>query len=252
MNELRSHYEDALYTLLMEQVTQQESDTLRVRNVELLNDPDTAVPKERSDRCLNLIRKLVKQSRRPDKRKVLRIALTILAAVFALTVIAYAAIPEVRVGILNTIMVIRGEDAVNITYNSQHAPGEGKYFRLSLPEEFYETEHTVSSENTAELEEVTYLSANDDSNKLVVWLHFLGQSGGFSSSFDQEQRTIEETRELPRGKGSVTAIMVGNEKALFVEWFENERNAIVVINGWGFAPDQMWEIVESMEIYPIE
>ncbi len=164
MNELREQYEDALFRLLMEQVTQMEIELLIKRKEALRNDPEAAVSMERSDRCLEFIQKLLKRRQRPARRKALRIALTILAAVLAMTALAYAD---------NALLVIRGEDTIEYMYaDDQFALGEGILFRASLPESFYETEHKVWENE--HMEEVTYYSSEDESISLNIWLNYFG------------------------------------------------------------------------------
>lgn len=248
MNELREQYEDALFRLLMEQVTQMEIELLIKRKEALRNDPEAAVSMERSDRCLEFIQKLLKRRQRPARRKALRIALTILAAVLAMTALAYAAIPQVQVDINNALLVIRGEDTIEYMYaDDQFALGEGILFRASLPESFYETEHKVWENE--HMEEVTYYSSEDESISLNIWLNYFG-TGNTTMIMDRERANIEEERELPRNGMNVQAEMVGNDEELFVYWLETEFRASVMVDGCGLTPDQMWEIVESMEVYP--
>ena len=246
MNELYERYEEALFRLLMEQVTQKEGELLFERNALLLNDPLSAVPTERSNHCLEYLRRCLS---RGTRRRILRIALTVLAAVLALSAFAYAAIPQVRVDFKNALLEIRGEDTITYSYlDDLFALGEGMLFKVSLPSSFFETEHIYWE--LSHSEEVSYASAEDDTVSLWINVNYLGEEGNATVLQNRENATIEEERELFRDGENVKAEMVGDEHELFVNWRETAFRAVVHVDACGLTPDQLWEIVESMEVFP--
>ncbi len=246
MSELYERYEEALFRLLMEQVTQKEGESLFERNALLLTDPMSAVPIENSNRCLEYLRRCLT---RGSRRRIFRIALTVMATMLALTAFAYAAIPQVRVDFKNALLEIRGDKTIEYTYlDDQFVLGEGVLYKVSLPLTFYETEHIYWE--LAHAEEVSYASAEDDTVSLWINVNYLGEEGNATVLQNRENATIEEERELFRNGENVKAEMIGDEYELFVNWRETAFRAVVYVDACGLKPEQLWEIVESMEVFP--
>lgn len=59
---LYEQYEDAVFALLMDKVAEENGKKLLQQNEELLADPDAAVPKALSRRCLRTIEKAHRKS----------------------------------------------------------------------------------------------------------------------------------------------------------------------------------------------
>ena len=94
--------------LLMEQVTDAEGEELLQQNRSLQADPAAAVPAETEQRCLDLLRRQSRKTRRQrTARRSLRIAARLAAALVSLIVlyaIAFAASETVRVHTLNFLI----------------------------------------------------------------------------------------------------------------------------------------------------
>lgn len=106
-NELWERYEDAMFTLLMDEVAHQEGQEQLEWKKQLNNDPSAALPEEVRKKGEQTIRKaFAAQSRRSARhvgfRLFQRIAVAVLVVVLT-TVCAFAAFPEIRTGILNMI-----------------------------------------------------------------------------------------------------------------------------------------------------
>lgn len=106
--ELLERYEDALFSLLMDEVATQEGKRLVEENRRLQEDPAAAVPEELDRRCLKLIKKtLGRQELRAAGQTAYRVfsKIAVVATVCVILFsVVYAAVPAVRVGTLNLLI----------------------------------------------------------------------------------------------------------------------------------------------------
>ena len=106
--QLWENYEDAVFAILMDAVAEQEGEKGLQLMEELEHDPSAQVPEEVQKRAEKTIRKaFAAKNREPVKRftfkVVQRIAVAVLVVVIT-TACAFAAFPEVRANVLNTII----------------------------------------------------------------------------------------------------------------------------------------------------
>ena len=106
-NELWERYEDAMFTLLMDEVAHQEGQEQLEWKKQLNNDPSAALPEEVRKKGEQTIRKaFAAQSRRSARhvgfRMFQRIAVAVMLVILT-AVCAFAAFPEMRVNVLNMI-----------------------------------------------------------------------------------------------------------------------------------------------------
>lgn len=106
-NELWERYEDAMFTLLMDEVAHQEGQEQLEWKKQLNNDPSAALPEEVRKKGEQTIRKaFAAQSRRSARhvgfRMFQRIAVAVMLVLLT-AVCAFAAFPEMRVNVLNMI-----------------------------------------------------------------------------------------------------------------------------------------------------
>ena len=100
IEQLRENYEDALFALLLTEMSQQEGEKLWEENEKLNDDPEFQVPEDTDRHCLAAIRKAAARVRRKKAARVtkkvmvrLAVAVLIMNLLFAS---AFAAIPQVR------------------------------------------------------------------------------------------------------------------------------------------------------------
>ena len=107
-DKLREDYEDALFALLMDSYCEEEGRQLLEENERLMADPDFHIPAETEQRCVRTIRRaFARRRRRYAGKSFSRIcgkAASVLVLCTLLFSVAYAAIPQVRVGTLNLIL----------------------------------------------------------------------------------------------------------------------------------------------------
>lgn len=125
-NELWERYEDAMFAILMDEVAHQEGQEQLEWKKQLNDDPSAALPEEVRKRGEKTIRKaFAAKNREPVKhftfKVVQRIAVAVLVVVIT-TACAFAAFPEVRAGILNTI-VKTFEDHTEFEFSSMDISG---------------------------------------------------------------------------------------------------------------------------------
>lgn len=104
-NELWERYEDAMFTLLMDEVAHQEGQEQLEWKKQLNDDPSAALPEEVRKKGEQTIRKaFAAQSRRSARhvgfRMFQRIAVAVMLVILT-AVCAFAAFPEMRVAVLN-------------------------------------------------------------------------------------------------------------------------------------------------------
>lgn len=108
--ELLERYEDALFSLLMDEVAAQEGKRLAEENRRLRADPNAEVPEELDRRCLKLIKKTMGQQKRRAAGRAAykafsKVAVVAVACIMLFSVV-YAAVPAVRVGTLNLLIEV--------------------------------------------------------------------------------------------------------------------------------------------------
>ena len=117
--QLWENYEDAVFAILMDAVAEQEGEKGLQLMEELEHDPSAQVPEEVQRRAEKTIRKaFAAKNREPVKRftfkVVQRIAVAVLVVVIT-TACAFAAFPEMRSNVINTVIKIC-EDHTDITF----------------------------------------------------------------------------------------------------------------------------------------
>lgn len=120
--ELWENYEDAVFTILMETVAEQEGQKALHLMQELKHDPSAQVPEEVQRKAEKTIRKaFAAQKREPIKhfafKAVQRIIVAVLVVV-ATTTCVFAAFPEVRAN-LNNLLISVYEDHTEFNYTEQ-------------------------------------------------------------------------------------------------------------------------------------
>ena len=106
--ELREQYEDALFTLLMEEVAVAEGEEFLRESEALRGDPEAAVPEEVIKRCRRTINRCFSRQRRRSLARQFRWVFQKASVVALLGVLLFSAVyaisPEFRVGVLNLVV----------------------------------------------------------------------------------------------------------------------------------------------------
>lgn len=194
--QLQERYEDALFALLMEDVIEEEGEAL-LRECERLNaDPNAEIPEELDRKC----RKLIRDSFRREKvrsagrftAKAMKKAAAAAVIAALLMGIAYAAVPEFRVGVLNFILKLtETEQSTQMWFSTDEELKAGKthagYFDYTLPEipDSFELVHSIESDSGCAF---TY---QDDDNLISILIDLNGEGGQANIDTEDAQEVTD-------------------------------------------------------------
>lgn len=138
---LHEKYEEALFTLLMDEIAELEGQVLLKEAERLNKDPNAAFPERLDRKCWKIIqgsfrKEKVKTAGKFTIRLVQRVAVAALVAV-TLIVAACAAIPQVRVNILNLLLTVTDQyTGLGFTEGTTKEPmvGEFSISNYTLPD----------------------------------------------------------------------------------------------------------------------
>lgn len=126
-DQIREQYEEALFALLMDSVAEEEGRELQKLAKTLNHDPNAAVSKEFDEKCHQILNRSTGKIHRKRAKKWAKKALkrAVIVAILAglLLVVAYATIPEVRVGVRNLILTVN-EDSTDLSIQVRTQDGE--------------------------------------------------------------------------------------------------------------------------------
>ena len=124
---LLENYEDAYFALLMEDVAQMEGARLDQLNMELQNDPHTAVPEELTKRCLKTINAHFSNMRRSSSLRIVKKAINLAAILIAISTLlftsAFAISDEFRTATLN-LVIAANEKYTQLKMKQEDTPQE--------------------------------------------------------------------------------------------------------------------------------
>ena len=174
---LMDQYEDALFSVIMNEIMIEEGKELREENARLKADPRFSVPEETNQRCLKAISHAFGKRKHARAARTVwhvfqRVSVAVFAAVLLFTGV-YAAFPPVRDAALNLLVEVSGE-ATHLHFGEDDVQGdaavetaEGGIYEFSeLPDGFVLTDsggdrqaywrtYTSESGATVELEVMT-------------------------------------------------------------------------------------------------
>lgn len=179
---LREQYEDALFALLMDDVVEKEGEALLEECARLNADPSAEIPLELDRKCRRLIRNSFrKEQARSAGRFVTKVfkKAAVAAAIAAILMgIAYAAVPEFRVGVLNFILKLtETEQSTQMWFETDEDIKAGKthmdYFDYTLPNIPVEYELTYSTEDDAGC----FFSYENGQDRITIEVDRRGEGG---------------------------------------------------------------------------
>lgn len=170
---LYTNYEDALFTLMMDSVAQSEGERLLLENARLNQDPDAALPESLLRRCQKTIdRAFAKQKRKATGRatkKVFKVLPLVAVIVATMAVLAYAAFPEFRSGVLN-LMLKHNASSIDWSFvddtgiDAQSAIPESPTFMAELPEGY----ELFNYWNNSDMEQADYRSKTAEDGRIII------------------------------------------------------------------------------------
>lgn len=137
---LLENYEDAYFALLMEDVAQVEGARLDQLNMELQNDPHTAVPEELTKRCLRTINAHFSNMRRNSSLRIVKKAINLAAILIAISTLlftsAFAISDEFRTATLN-LVIAANEKYTQLKMKQEDTPQESGNTVVADDSEFF-------------------------------------------------------------------------------------------------------------------
>lgn len=128
-NQIQEQYEEALFALLMDDVAEEEGRELLKRAETLNRDTNATVPDDLDQKCRKIIGKAGQKERWEHARRwtVKTLRRVVMVAILAgmLFAVAYATIPEVRVGVRNLILTVN-EDSTDLSVRPERLSEEEK------------------------------------------------------------------------------------------------------------------------------
>lgn len=220
-------YEEALFDLLMDQVSVEEGKKLLEENERLQNDPAAAIPEEVYQRGLETIRREFAERRRKPRKEMARKAFLKFSAVVTIlvliTTVAFAAFPELRARVVNTFVGVH-DTYTDFSFDEDDLTLDAYKLNVGwMPDEF------VLEEKSSDPEEARAVYRNE-SNAYI----FLSKSSPRYYSMDSENSNIESI-----SIQDFDGTLITNENQICVFWINTDDNAICKV----FAKDVSTDIV---------
>lgn len=223
---LQEQLEDAMFALLLSNIAEQQSQECMSLAEQLNTDLRAAVPEELDRRCRQLIRNNLRKIRNQHTgrktTKVLKRALIVAVAAVLLMVVAYAAIPDFRVGALNLVLTITDEyTGLGLQSGDPKISedvGSGIVYHYSLPSIPDGYERILCVEDDMER---AYFYENTEEEMIVI--HIMLGSSGTIYSVDTENAQVVESISINGYDG----IYVEKDGTRHVVWADTDRSVFL-------------------------
>ena len=240
-NELWERYEDAMFTLLMDEVAHQEGQEQLEWKKQLNDDPSAALPEEVRKKGEQTIRKaFAAQSRRSARhvgfRMFQRIAVAVMLVILT-AVCAFAAFPEMRVNVLNMIeQTFSDHTDFNVTSGDS--------------DEYSSANFTIKP---AWLPENFSLTDEGENNASVFSMYENGTGGVL---FISESEATDTSMAVDTEDAEVEAIqvqgydgkLIQKENMTCILFLISEKNMLVYIDSEGIPSEQTLKVAENLSI----
>ncbi|MCI8829083.1 MAG: DUF4367 domain-containing protein [Ruminiclostridium sp.] len=234
--ELQLEYEDILFKIMMDRVAQAEGAQMLEENQHLLEIPDAEVPQAIQQHAYKTIQTAFTK-KKPQRRhtgtlrKGLRVAVVAVILLSLLMGATFAAFPNVRAKVINTIKNIY-ETHTDFTYQTDaEAPKDLEINVGWLPDGFYiREEGSISNHSWEDYE---------DNQGNVIMIEKSLPIG--TSSIDTEDANIISTT-----MHGFEATLITKNKEARILWLDTEKNIVYFVNTEGLSIETMLKIAESI------
>ena len=210
--ELREQYEDALFTLLMEEVAVAEGEEFLRESEALRGDPEAAVPEEVIRRCRRTINRCFSRQRRRSLARQFRWVFQKASVVALLGVLLFSAVyaisPEFRVGVLN-LVVETLDESTDVSFVGPDDTTSERQLQIVtdwIPDGFYVTEE------------------GQEGN--LAWVYFLDNYGN-EIKIDAVRSTGQVTSWDTQDTSTIPVSMNGMEGAII---YKNDQLSLTLID----------------------
>lgn len=244
-NQIRERYEEAMFALLMDSVAEEEGREL-LKQAEMLNrDPNAAVPQELDHRCRKIIAKAGKKEKRERARrwtvKMLRRVVMVAILAGMLFAVAYAAIPEVRVGVRNLILTVN-EDSTDLSVRPGTLDNKEKLdsilYQYTLPEVPREYTQKVTCEERPWLRMYRYETEKRD----FIRISLMQGEESTNYGIDTEDASVDNV--VING---FNGICVEKNGTVQVAWADTEKMVFISVYSTELDKETVLELAEAIK-----
>lgn len=245
-NNIYENFEDALFRLLMDRVAVVEGERLLRENEELKSDPDATVPEVVQKRCLKVIKTTFERKKRIRAQKtglrIMRFVVVAAAVIMMLGIVAFAAIPTFRSGVMNILLSFQ-QDTIKWEFteetNSSVSHNDDELcFTVELPKGYSLEEHAIDG-----LHETAIYRNKDDSSLYIEILVTRDQVSIVSTDIEDvdyyEEFIIHENDH---------AVLTIKDEITRLSWSEAADRCFVSIVTNGLAPQDVKGIAVSYRL----
>ena len=251
---LYEQYEEAVLALLMEQVADAEGEELLQQNRSLQADPAAAVPAETEKRCLDVLRRQSRKTRRQrtarrSMRIIARIAVVLMSLV-VLYAVAFAASETVRVHTLN-FLVQELDVGTQYLFPGDESEETNEEFAsqiLSIVKENVPTDFSyVSSEENPLISIFYFENAAGDQITVKYW-----NLEGASANITIDTEHAEVSKQVISGQEVMIVFKdyseaVGQPEAVFqIVWVCEEQEHMMQVKGINVQLDDILPVAENL------
>lgn len=238
---LYEQYEDAVFALLMDKVAEENGKKLLQQNEELLADPDAAVPKALSRRCLRTIEKAHRKSQwkaaaKKVTRALNRVALWILVPLFLFGT-AFAASETVRVKTLN-FLITNFEFGTEFRIENNTSTAQQESMTPTV-DDCIPSDYDLISQSSTSMSEA-FLYANDSDSEVHIVIYALENVGGAITVDTEDAEVWYNTIH------DQSVMFVQKEDTYQAVWTDIEAQKMYVLSSSNTALDVVYGIVGKM------
>ena len=235
--ELREQYEDALFTLLMEEVAVAEGEEFLRESEALRGDPEAAVPEEVIKRCRRTINRCFSRQRRRSLARQFRWVFQKASVVALLGVLLFSAVyaisPEFRVGVLN-LVVETLDESTDVSFMEDFS-GEGNFLKIDVG--WVPQGYTVFDEGSNASHAWKYFS-NTAGKRISIDIMF---SEGQLTSWDNDTLVNE-----PVVIGNYTGVFSIRDDVSTLSLIDFDRSITLTIWADDISKENLFRIAENL------
>ena len=244
-NQIQEQYEEAMFSLLMDGVAEEEGQEL-LKRAEMLNrDPNAAVPEDLDQKCRKIIGKAGQKERREHARrwtaKMLRRVVMVAILAGLLFAVAYATIPEVRVSVRNLVLTVN-EDSTDLSVRSDGVIGTevmGDYlYQYTVPEFPKGYNQEVVCDESSWIRMYWYKTEAGDSLQISL------QQGSESTNFGIDTEDAVVTNVVINGYKGICAEKNGTVQ---VAWADTDRLVFIAVYSTEFDKEAVLKLAEAVK-----
>ena len=234
-----------MFALMLDRLAEEEGQELLKQAEMLKRDPNAAVPGELDQKCREIIGKAGQKARRERTRrwmvKTLRRVAMIAVLAGLLFAVAYATIPEVRVGFLNLILTLH-EDSTDLSVRPEKLDDEEKegnpLYRYTLPELPKEYDREVVNNETENSRMYWYETEAGDE----FWILLEQGSETTKCGIDTENAAV--THVVVNGYDGICTEKNGTVQ---VAWADTERLVFISVYSSEFDEETVLKLAEAVK-----